>query len=394
MNILMISPDYPPSYGGIGTHVYHLTKNLRKQGHTVTLFVTRVNKEDSIYKKTHITRKNGIIIVDIPNKFYDISEVRALKLGNYYSKEIAIFSLFGNILTDILMSFPLEKYDIIHIHDGYAAAAGIILKKYLKIPLITTIHSMHASKKSIKYYLREYLINNSDSVIAVSHYLKDMILSNYHISGDKINVIYNSINVNRYISSREKNFSSQITFCGSLEEVKGVVSLINVFSQVLKEINYKKIVLNIIGSGSLEEEIQSLIYFLKLDKNVHLYRNIKNTKVLEIFQRSNCVVIPSLQESFATVGLEAMSVKTALISANVGGMKEMVIHDETGFLYEVNDVSQMKGYIIDLLKNPKKAVEFGKEGYQQILKNFTCEINVEKLLDLYRKVINNEQVKC
>ena len=125
-----------------------------------------------------------------------------------------------------------------------------------------------------------------------------------------------------------------------------------------------------------------------------MYRNIKNTKVLEIFQCSNCVVIPSLQESFATVGLEAMSVKTALISANVGGMKEMVIHDETGFLYEVNDVSQMKGYIIDLLKNPKKAVEFGKEGYQQILKNFTCEINVEKLLDLYRKVINNEQVKC
>ncbi len=111
--------------------------------------------------------------------------------------------------------FAKKKFDIIHIHDGYAGFLGKILSKCLKVPLITTIHSMHADKTSLKYYLREYAVNNSIFVIAVSHFIKNKIVQYYHTSSDIIKVIHNSISVESVQEYEKKSHMKYLFVEGS-----------------------------------------------------------------------------------------------------------------------------------------------------------------------------------
>lgn len=390
----MLTPDYPPVYGGIGTHVDFLTKELAKRENDITIVITRISRDEqfNVNKTVRTSNIGNLMIIDIWNCYSGLLKENGFQIDKYYNKEINVVETYGSMLNDIFKVLPKKKFDIVHIHDGYAGFAGKILSQYLNIPLVTTIHSMHADKTSVKYYLREYAVNNSNSVIAVSHFIENKILQNYHTSREVVKVIHNSICVES-ISKSEKKRSYEISFCGRFEEIKGVITLISVFSEILSEklqsIKSDQVILNLIGDGSLKDRIIELINHLKLHDNVRLYSNIDHKQVLDIFEKSCCVVIPSREEPFATVGLEAMSVKTAVICSDVGGMSEMVLHNVTGYVYDVSSETLLKDYIRDLLSDPDKARRFGEAGYERVKQYFTWEHNVNKVLELYRLAIKN-----
>lgn len=395
MNILILTPDYPPVYGGIGTHVDFLTKALAKQGNDITIIITRISGDTQL-NSNKIVRTFSIdklMVIDIPSCSSGFLKDRGIYIDKYYRKEVNIVETYGDMLNEIFKVLPKKTFDIIHMHDGYAGFVGKILSQYLNVPLVTTIHSMHADKTSVKYYLREYAVNNSNYVIAVSHFIKNKILQNYHISKELTKVIHNSISVESNTKEGEQEKLYEISFCGRFEEIKGVITLISVFAEILSEkiqsIKNNQIILNLIGDGSLKDTIMALVKRLKIGDNVRLYSNIKNKKVLDILEKSCCVVIPSREEPFATVGLEAMSVKTAVICSDVGGMSEMVVHNVTGYVYDVNNQTLLKNYIIDLLSNPEKTRKFGEAGYERIKKYFTWECNVNKVLETYHLAIKN-----
>ncbi|MCI8891387.1 MAG: glycosyltransferase family 4 protein [Eubacterium sp.] len=221
MNILMITPDYPPVYGGIGTHVDFLTKDLIKQGNDVTLIIIRISGNKRLNStKNIITSKNEkLMLIDISNYSIEFLENKGFYIDEYYNKEISIMEACGNILNVIFECLPKKKFDIIHIHDGYAGFLGKILSKCLKVPLITTIHSMHADKTSLKYYLREYAVNNSIFVIAVSHFIKNKIVQYYHTSSDIIKVIHNSISVES-VQEYEKKSHMKYLFVEGTKRLK------------------------------------------------------------------------------------------------------------------------------------------------------------------------------
>ncbi len=389
MNILILTPDYPPVYGGIGTHVFFLAQKLVEKGNDVTIIVSRILLEQNIDKKIMCTKDKNIIVIDIS----DISKIiktKEFEMENYDNVETAVSDVFGNSAQTILKHLPHKKYDIIHMHDAYVSISGRILSKYLKIPLLTTFHSMHADKTSIKYYMREYAANNSEKVVAVSEFIKEKIVKNYGIDRSKVAVIYNSINIQNIFLKTNKKKNNEITFCGRFETIKGVIPLIYEFYEVLRyvrENKEKNIYLNLIGDGSLKKQIIKLLEKLKIQEYVNIYSNIKNEEVLKIFSGSCCVVIPSLEEPFATVGLEAMSVKTAVIASAVGGMPEMVKQGYNGYVYEVEKPELLRHYMLDLFLNPLKSVEFGENGYKLLKEKFTWEINICKIIELYNETI-------
>lgn len=397
MNILMLTPDYPPVYGGIGTHVEFLVKKLVEYGNNITLIVTRVSATQHLGEdeKVEILEGEKLTVIDMPNCYLkNIAKYEGFNTKNYYNIEMEVMGLYGNSIDKILHYLPKREYDIIHMHDGYVGLASKILSQYLEIPVITTIHSMHAAKTSMKYYLREYAVNNSSYVIAVSQFIKDKIIQTYYVDSDKIEVIHNSIELKTLLERKKENLY-KISFCGRFEEIKGVITLINTFKEVLETvkglIGTENIILNLIGEGSLREQMIHLVESLNITEHVHFYSNISNLDVLRLFHESCCVVIPSKEEPFATVGLEAMSVKTAVIASDVGGMSEMVLHNETGYLYDVEKQYLLKEYIIDLLCNPLKARSFGEKGYLRMKKYFTWEYNIEKILKLYHSVCKDSK---
>lgn len=219
MNILILTPDYPPVYGGIGTHVFFLAQKLVEKGNDVTIIVSRILLEQNIDKKIMCTKDKNIIVIDIS----DISKIiktKEFEMENYDNVETAVSDVFGNSAQTILKHLPHKKYDIIHMHDAYVSISGRILSKYLKIPLLTTFHSMHADKTSIKYYMREYAANNSEKVVAVSEFIKEKIVKNYGIDRSKVAVIYNSINIQNIFLKTNKKKNNEITFCGRWSYVK------------------------------------------------------------------------------------------------------------------------------------------------------------------------------
>lgn len=394
MNILILTPDYPPVYGGIGTHVFFLAQNLVEKGNDVTVIINRilVNEESAnevIYKKD-----KSITIIDIPNE-QKMIEIKNFEIDNYDKIEMEVSDVFGNSAQNILKFLPHKNYDIIHMHDAYVSMYGKILSQCLDIPLVTTFHSMHANKTSIKYYMREYAANNSEIIISVSEFIREKIVKSYGTNKEKVTVIYNSINAQeKFLKSNVKK-SNEITFCGRFETIKGIIPFIYEFSNMLECINENNkkndIRLNLIGDGSLKNQIVKLLEKLKIKKHVSIYNNIKNEKVLEIFSRSCCVVIPSLEEPFATVGLEAMSVKTAVIASNVGGMPEMIEHGYNGYIYDINEKELLKQYMLELLFSPRKAIEFGNNGYKILNEKFTWQVNIYKIIKLYKEAIERHR---
>ena len=388
MNILMLTPDYPPVYGGIGTHVNFLVQKLLERN-KVTVLVRRITiNKNGGYIKTTVNKK--LTVIDIPNSDFILSGHEKYSIDNYYNIEMNTADILGRSIRELLEILPEEKYDIIHMHDAYTCMAGKLLSIYMKIPLITTLHSMHADKTSIKYYLREYAVNNSNYVIAVSRFIKNKALQKFHCRSDKIAVVYNSINMEHVFLQKEIDSDKrEISFCGRFEEIKGVITIIYAFKRILETVSKANVKLNLIGDGSLREKVFDLIKELDLEDNVNVYSNIAHQEVLKIFCRSCCVVIPSIEEPFATVGLEAMSVKTAVICTNVGGMSEMVLHEKTGYVYSPKDTKALEQYMMKLIKDSAKARKFGVEGYNRVRQLFTWEHNALKIEEIYRNVIKN-----
>lgn len=391
MNILILTPDYPPVYGGIGIHVKSLATRLKNSNHNITVVITRISQKNNCNEKTTYYSDNGINIIDIPTNFGSILSSSSYFTSNkYYNIEMSVIWQFANSIKDIFKYLPNNNYDVIHIHDAYAGLIGKILSVYWKIPLISTIHSMHADNTSIKYYLREYIVHNSDRVIAVSEFLKNEIIKKFQIDEKKISVVYNSIEIPE-IHKKEFKKNYEISFCGKFEKIKGVISLLDIFNDVFTSVHHilkeQKITLNLVGSGTLLNEIYSKIKQLNIENNVTIYQDISNIEVLKILGRSRYVVIPSQVEAFSTVGLESMLMKTPIICTNVGGMPEMVVHNKTGYIYDPNNTEQAKKYMIDLLLDSNKATKFGTEGFNRLMEHFTWETNLNKILQIYNKYI-------
>jgi glycosyltransferase involved in cell wall biosynthesis len=97
--------------------------------------------------------------------------------------------------------------------------------------------------------------------------------------------------------------------------------------------------------------------------------------------------MPSQSESFGLSALEAMACGVPVISSSVGGLPELIIHNETGFIAEIGDIDRMARYTIELLNNPKKYKIFSQNSRNRSINNFEKELIVPQYIDYYKKVL-------
>ena len=138
-----------------------------------------------------------------------------------------------------------------------------------------------------------------------------------------------------------------------------------------------------------------MIYYKRLCKNLGIKRNVEfkgsiiGRKLVEYYQKSNVLVLPSLSESFGMVLLEAMACKKPVIGSNVGGIPYVIDNDQNGLLVPPKDPQALADAIIKILTNPQLAKKMGEEGYEKVIKNFTWENQVNTTKEL----IENEVFK-
>lgn len=332
-----------PTFGGSGVVATELAKGLADRGHNLhILSYARPARLDSF--RTDIT--------------YHEVDLSTYPLFEYPPYDLALANMMVNLI-------QFEKLDILHVHYAIPHATSAYLAKQIlnkeasNIPVITTLHgtdiTLIGSDPTYKQVV-DFSINESDGVTAVSEYLKDETYRLFDIT-KKIKVIPNFIDLERFQRSEREHFKKAIcpdgekviTHVSNFREVKRITDVVEAFSHVLK--NGVEAKLLMVGDGPERQKAEKKCRELGICSEVRFLG--KQDKVEEILSISDLFMIPSGSETFGLAALEAMSCGVPVISSNIGGLPEVNVHGETGYLCELGDVETMGKYATSILEDEK-----------------------------------------
>lgn len=359
-----------PTYGGSGIVATELGMALAKKGYEVHFISSALPARLDIAN---------------PNIFFHKVNVQTYPLFQYQPYDIALSSM-------IYRAVNLYKLDILHAHYAIPYAyAAFTAKQMLKeegkdIPLVTTLHgtdiTLVGQHPSYKHAV-EFSINQSDTITSVSESLKKDTLKFFKITKE-IQVITNFIDNSEFMnlnSCKRKQFAEEdekiLIHVSNLRPVKRVEEVLQVFKNVQKNIKSKLI---IIGEGPDMEIVTKF-----MEDNPNLIDKIrllgKVNDLYKILQLSDVFLLPSEQESFGLAALEAMAASTPVISSNAGGIPEVNLQGETGYLAEVGNVEAMSKYAIKLLSDDELLAEMKVNAKKQAER-----FDLMNILPIYEKM--------
>jgi len=288
-------------------------------------------------------------------------------------------------------------FDLIHAHvalpDG---AAGMKIAQKFNKPLLVTIHGQdfqqtifknNKCKKNI-----ERTINFSEKTIIVSNKLKRIARTSLQINNNKLVVIPNGINKEDFKKNKQfkiVNLEEKIIILSvsNLIKTKGIDLNIKALKYLKKK--YPNILYIVIGAGKVKNKLVKYINKNKLEKYVKFLGQMTNQKVINYISKCNIFSLPSWNESFGIVYLEAMAQGKPVIGCEGEGIEDFVEHGVTGMLVKPKDVDSLVEAIDYLKSNPDKARAIGKRARKLVLENYTWGKNAEKTIQVYEEVLNN-----
>lgn len=358
-----------------------------------------------------IATELGILLAEKGHEVHFITSSMPFRLNDlhpkiyYHEVEIANYPVFQYPPYDLALAAKMaevverEEIDILHVHYAMPHAISAILARDLAerdVKVITTLHGTDITvlgfdpgfKRMIKYGIEQ-----SDAVTAVSKSLvnetKDRIGTDRDIS-----VIYNFVNEKEYFKKDMAVIRDQyeispdekvIIHISNFRKVKRVEDVIHTFKKIHDQVPSK---LLFVGDGPEISNAFDLVKKLGLHQSV-LFLG-KQKKVSDLLSIADLKLLMSEQESFGLVLLEAMACEVPCIGTNVGGIPEVIIHNETGFLVELGDVDQAAKYAIDLLKDKERLQLFSKHAFAYAREQFHSNVIVKQYTDLYEQVLNSD----
>ncbi len=360
-----------PTFGGSGVVATELGMALADKGHEVH-FIT-YNQPVRLDFISHNLHFHEVVLEEYP-------------LFQYQPYELALSSK----MVEVVRKYQL---DVLHVHyaipHAYAAymAKKMLAEKGINIRVVTTLHgtdiTLVGSHPTYKTAV-EFSINKSDVVTAVSESLRKDTLRLFTIEND-IDVVYNFIDASKYnIQQHEgcqraalaKPNERVLTHVSNFRPVKRAEDVVKVFYEVQKEIPSK---LLMVGDGPDRKKAENLVKELNIKDKVLFLGN--SNEVAKILCYSDVFLLPSATESFGLAALEAMAASTAVISSNRGGLPEVNIHGETGYLSELGDIDDMAKNAISLLKDDSILNQFKANALKR-----TKVFSLETILPQYEKL--------
>jgi L-malate glycosyltransferase len=345
-----------PTFGGSGVVATELGKALAKEGHQVH-FIT-------YSQPTRLDFLNE-------NLFYHEVNLRSYPLFEYPPYELALASKMVSVVQN-------EKLDLLHVHYAIPhASAAYMAKQILKtqgitIPVVTTLHGTDITLvgKDASYEpVVTFSINQSDGVTAVSEDLRRETYESFKIAKE-IEVIPNFIDLEKFKKQKKDHFKKAICPKGealivhisNFRRVKRVGDVIRIFANIHREMPSK---LLMIGDGPERVKAETLCRQIGISDDVRFLGKLE--AVEEVLSVADLFVMPSEKESFGLAALEAMACEVPVISSNTGGLPELNVQGETGFLSRVGDIEDMTQkalFVLDKDNLPRfkqKALQRAKE---------------------------------
>jgi N-acetyl-alpha-D-glucosaminyl L-malate synthase BshA len=321
-------------------------------------------------------------------------------VGNvfYHEVEMSQYPLFDfPLYTDSLASKMIDvaKYhdlDILHVHYAIPHAISAFIAKKILVPakdikVVTTLHGTDVTLVGLEPSfspLVKFSIEQSDRVTAVSRFLQMKTYTMYNVEKE-IQVIPNFVDTEKFVRKANCSFRERtapggekiLVHVSNFRPVKRVPDVIRIFDIVKRAVPSKLV---LVGDGPDRSESERLARELGIFEDVRFLG--KQTLLPEILSASDLMLMPSQSESFGLSALEAMSCSVPVVASSTGGLPELVVHGETGFIAEFGDVQRMAKYAIDLLSNDHKWDLFSRNARGRAVEKF----DVNLIVPLYEKL--------
>ncbi len=364
-----------PTYGGSGVVATELGKALAQRGHQI-----------------------HFISYSLPVRLENI-------VGDVFFHEVEMsqYPLFDfPLYTDSLASKMIDvaKYhdlDILHVHYAIPHATSAYIAKQILSPtkdikVITTLHGTDVTLVGLEpsfLPLVKFSIEQSDYVTSVSRFLQMKTYTMYNVEKE-IHVIPNFVDINRFKRTENSQFRSRfssegekvIVHVSNFRAVKRVPDVVRIFDIIRKSIPSK---LLLVGDGPDRSESERLARELGIFDDIRFLG--KQTRLPEILSAADLMLMPSQSESFGLSALEAMSCSVPVVSSSTGGLPELVVHGETGYIAELGDVQRMAKYALELLGDDRK-LELFRQNARRRAEKFSEDIIIPQYEKLYEVALN------
>jgi starch synthase len=438
MRVGLMTREYPPYvYGGAGVHVEYLSRELAKIIDVDVHAWGETPEAESLHDpqsphgthlQVHFEQPWPLISNGTDAKFKGALEALSLNL---------------------LQNLHLEKLDVIHTHTWYVAMAGFLAKKLYGIPFVLTTHSLEplrawkAEQLGTGYALSSWMertaILDADAIVAVSNGTKDDILKAYpDVDPSRIHVIYNGIDLQQYqytpdISALVKYGvdpeKPYVLFVGRITRQKGVTHLVEAIQylppgtqivlcagapdtpEIAAEMRAKVEAVRRFTPGSRRAAVENFTTEgghstatgdpTGTGHNlVWIEQMVTKEEAIQLYSHCAVFCCPSVYEPFGIINLEAMACKAPVVASATGGILEVVVEGETGYLvpFQADPVTtfpmdpaqfarDLAARITQLLADPAKAQRMGEAGRKRVEERFSWTAIAAQTIQLYKGLI-------
>lgn len=391
--------EYPPYvYGGAGVHVEYLSRELAK----------KIEVEVRCWGDQRWD--DGNLHVRGAEPWPKLSE------GNEkFKTALEAMSL------NLVQTTSLVGIDIVHTHTWYVSMAGFLAKKLFNIPFVMTIHSLEplrawkaeqlGSGYAMSSWMERTAILDADAVIAVSNGTKADVLRAYpEVRPERVHVIYNGIDLNEYNKTADTSALKKygvdparpyVLFVGRITRQKGVTHLVDAIRYLPRD---TQVVLCAGAPDTPEiaaEMREKVMEARSINSHiVWIEKMAAKPEMVELYSHARVFCCPSVYEPFGIINLEAMACHAPVVASATGGIPEVVVDGETGYLVPFTpdpitrfpiDPDQfardLAAKISDLLADPQKCCQFGEAGRKRVEENFSWSKIAEQTIRLYRTLL-------
>lgn len=380
-----------PSFGQ--TFCYREVAELARQGVTPPIFSVRNPKDEPlqdwdarIVKRVHYLPEERELLDDVR---------RASKKRKLTPEIVAALDEWGR-RTDFLRLYQaayvglrLQEMGIGHVHAhfmGMAARTAFWIHKFFPVTFSFTAHANDIfAPRNFEIGL-DKLVDTARVIVTVSDYAKKFLQEHFPERADRVRRIHNGLNLAEFGPADFSSAPSLIVAVGRLIPKKGFGDLIRACGLIAE--HGKSFRCEIIGEGPLENELREQIERLNLQNHVELSGAKPQVEVRQRLVAANAFVLPSIidpdggMDNLPTVIMEAMAAGLPVVSTRIGGIPEMVVENETGFLVQPGDVAGLAEAIEKLIDDRLLAERLGDAGYERAQQLFSIEKNVRELCAL------------
>ena len=353
-----------PLGGGAEVHFHEIFKRIAAQGHLVTLLCCKYKncKTEEIIDGIRIIRKGSRNLFNyiVPFKYFKLS-----RKNNF------------DVVIDDINKIPF------------------FTPLFVKKPLIGIIHHLFGSSIFIETnFFTALYVNFAERLIpaiyrnipmtVVSNSTKDELI-NKGFDTQNISIIYNGVDTSNYkvIHSIKSNVAL-IGYLGRIKKYKSVDHLIIAFNTLLKKIPQAKLL--IMGDGDYVPYLKALSSSLKLDNSISFTGPADESSKIENLNKIWFSVNPSPKEGWGLTVIESNACATPVIAADSPGLRDSVVHNETGLLYEYGDCDKLANKMIDLIEN-NELRQLLSNNCLNWAKKFEWDISAQKMIDLIESTI-------